>query len=670
MKIRRSQERNGADHRRGTVATDVRKEAVSASATLRSRTGNAGLPARISKMSDAHEHEAARVADAAMRSPLRVPAVQNMCTDCDDGTMHVQRQPDPDAPTPVDAPPSPVDTLIDAIALAIETPLSAITLEPPRNTKLALTPELVLKQQWPPIRKWILGMGMKNAPRLPPGFEALDTPDITDLLSALSKPDRIRVADSVLNQLISGVGTESAETYREEFRRIDSNARRAMEPDTDPLVGYVAMREGLKTTFGSIDAMNAWFKTLVPSNFPPPGKAKVFGRESLVHPELQKALKQATDFLQSDKVPAGTFDRVVASIADVATLAGKVHHRGSWSISIRENRNNPSEIGNHSFGFAIDIDSNANPNLPEFRWDVVKQLTGFNVYGADIAGVKAGKPFATALQSARHFREASDKFRNVFDSQEHFEAALSAEAAKQKIPIPAEELFKAVAAAAQRGKPGVDAMAVLKRLLLDALNREEARTAVPETGGEIGGSYAAHEDPPVLATLVSAFRSKVKSRADLTRLMPFILAQLNNPLEKPAFAKLPDIAILFDRKVIAELQRVPAHVRQYEMPNSMRLKLMPSAKDAEVTTLANSLVDLHRIFSGTRNKAGQPIGQGTSLPAVAMHGFMNLEPELVAALTSSEGGNLVWLGATYGTKDWMHFQLKSPPKITPQGTWP
>jgi hypothetical protein len=49
---------------------------------------------------------------------------------------------------------------------------------------------------------------------------------------------------------------------------------------------------------------------------------------------------------------------------------------------------------------------------------------------------------------------------------------------------------------------------------------------------------------------------------------------------------------------------------------------------------------------------------------------MNLEPELVAALTSSEGGNLVWLGATYGTKDWMHFQLKSPPPIPRQGTWP
>ncbi len=589
------------------------------------------------------------------------------------------RQPDPTAPLPLGpAPgvpatgvPDPVDDLIDAIGAAVETPLSEIPLTSPVNPKLTLTPELVLKQQWPAIRKWIIALGTKGAPRVPSGFTALDTPGITDPLRALPRADRIRVADGVLDRLILGVGTEAPQTYRDEFARLITKARGAMEPDADPLVGYVAMREGLKATFGSIDAMNAYFSTLEPAEFPPASaSAKVFGRQSLVHPELKKALKKATDWLQSDKVPPGTFDRVIASMADITTLAGKVHHRGSWAISIRENRNNPTEIGNHSFGFALDIDSNANPNLPKFRWDIVKQLTGFNVYGADIAGAKAGQPYATALQSAKHFREASDKFRTMFDSQPHFEATLAAEAAKHQIPLAPADLFEAVAAASQRGKPGADGLAALKRTLLDALNKEEARIAVPDSSGGGGGSYSAHEDPLVLTTLVSALRPKIKSRADLTRLMPFILAQVINPLDTPAFAKTVELAILFDRKVIADLKRVREDVRRYEMPNSLRLRLAPPAKDAEVATLAASLVELHGIFAGTRNKQGVPIGQGTSLPAVAMHGFMNLEPELVAALTSSEGGNLVWLGATYGTKDWMHFQLKSPPKITPQGTWP
>lgn len=588
------------------------------------------------------------------------------------------RQPDPKSPlppgpapgVPANAPPDPVDDLIDAIGAAVETPLSEIPLTSTVNPKLTLTPELVLKQQWPAIRKWIIALGTKGAPRVPSGFAALDTPGITDPLRALPKADRIRVADGVLDRLILGVGTEAPQTYRDEFARLTTKAKGAMEPDADPLVGYVAMRDGLKATFGSIDAMNAFFATLEPAEFPPAsGTTKVFGRQSLVHPELKKALKKATDLLQSSKVPAGTFDRVIASMADITTLAGKVHHRGSWAISIRENRNNPSEIGNHSFGFAIDIDANANPNLPKFRWDIVKQLTGFDVYGPDMAGAKAGQPFATALPAAKHFREASDKFRSMFDSPAHFEAALAAEAAKHQIPIPAAALAKAVAAAAQRGKPGAEGLAALKRTLRDALDKEEARVAVPDSsGGE--GSYSAHDDPRVLDTLVAALQPKIKNRADLTRLMPFILAQVIDPRDTPAFPKTAELAILFDRKVIAELKRIREDVRRYEMPINLRFRLAPRAKDSEVATLAASLVELHGIFAGTRDKAGQPIGQGTSLSAVAVHGFMNMEPELVAALTSSEGGNLVWLGTTTGTKDWMHFQLKSPPKITPQGTWP
>jgi hypothetical protein len=644
-------------------------------ATLRARAGNLGLQAVIGRMAEAHEQEADRVSGAVMRSPTTVQIVERLCVDCNSDLNHLQRQPDPDAPDPTTAAAlasttsDPVDALIDAIAVAIADPLATITAEPAKDPKRALTPQLVLKQQWPPIRRWIIDLGTRKATRVPAAFAALDTPEITEAILALPKTDRVRVADGVLDRLIPSVGSEAPETYREEFKRLDKNARSALEPSADPIVGYVAMRDGLKATFGSIAAMNAYFGTLVPADFPSGATQKVFGRDSLVHPDLKAALQKATDYLKSNKVPPGTFDRMVAGLADVTTLAGKVNHRGSWAISIRENRNNPSEIGNHSFGFAIDIDANANPNLPKFRWDIVKGLTGFDVYGPDIAGAKAGQPYATALQSAQHFRAASDTFRAKFDSQPHFEATLAAEAAKHQVPIAPAELFKAVAAAAQHGEPGADGLASLKRLLLDALNQEEARTAVPESSG---GDWrvGAQEDPLVLYTLASALRPKIRSRADLIRLMPFITAQVTNPLDTPSFPKTAELAILFDRKVIAELKRVPEHVRRYELPNNLRLRLLPPAKDAEVATLAASLVELHGIFVGTRDKQGQPIGQGTSLSAVAVHGFMNLQPELVAALTSSEGGNLVWLGATLGTKDWMHFQLKSPPKITPQGTWP
>lgn len=153
MRTRRRQERDGADRRHGTAATEARKadsSAVSA-ATLRTRSGNAGLQTLIGRMSaesetplapaklaishpgDSHEREADRVADAVMRSPIGAPALQRLCAGCDDGILRAQRQPDPAAPAPTDTRPDPVDTLVDAIALAIEEPLSAITLETPEE---------------------------------------------------------------------------------------------------------------------------------------------------------------------------------------------------------------------------------------------------------------------------------------------------------------------------------------------------------------------------------------------------------------------------------------------------------------------------------------------------------------------------------------------------------
>lgn len=102
---------------------------------------------------------------------------------------------------------------------------------------MCATPKLVLKQQWPLIRKWVIGIGTKGAPRVPTAFAALDTPDITDPLGAMAKPDRIRVADGVVDRLIQSVGSESAGTCRDEFDRLSKNAQGAMEPNADPLVG-------------------------------------------------------------------------------------------------------------------------------------------------------------------------------------------------------------------------------------------------------------------------------------------------------------------------------------------------------------------------------------------------------------------------------------------------
>ena len=47
---------------------------------------------------------------------------------------------------------------------------------------------------------------------------------------------------------------------------------------------------------------------------------------------------------------------------------------------------------------------------------------------------------------------------------------------------------------------------------------------------------------------------------------------------------------------------------------------------------------------------------------IAAHGFFDLPPAVVAALTGSDGGDLRWLGGLQGNlKDYMHFEVSGDP---------
>jgi hypothetical protein len=68
---------------------------------------------------------------------------------------------------------------------------------------------------------------------------------------------------------------------------------------------------------------------------------------------------------------------------------------------------------------------------------------------------------------------------------------------------------------------------------------------------------------------------------------------------------------------------------------------------------------------GTTGAVPNAEAKGT-LGSIAAHGFLNLDPILVAALNSTDGGGgLRWLGATKATKDFMHFELVDHPPLTP-----
>jgi hypothetical protein len=72
------------------------------------------------------------------------------------------------------------------------------------------------------------------------------------------------------------------------------------------------------------------------------------------------------------------------------------------------------------------------------------------------------------------------------------------------------------------------------------------------------------------------------------------------------------------------------------------------------------LWDAHRAFATSRNRKGAEVQAEAIATAgsVAQHGFLDLAPVLVAALTGTDGGNLTWLGVAHSTKDFMHFELR------------
>jgi hypothetical protein len=578
----------------------------------------------------------------------------------------VQRQ---SAPAADDIPAS----LVDDLVAAVQAPLLSASLgSDTSHTAVDVRQDLILKRQWPVIRRWIVAgkFGGTKPAAAPRDFPDLGAQEITDALSALSKEQRAVVADAVLDRLVSQVGSQAPQTYRDEFARLSRRVKDALEPDADPLVGYVTMREGLKATFGSIDALNSYFDALVEAQFPPVA-AKIVGQQSLVHVDLKNALDRAAALLKAKSATQpGLFEAVVASISGFDTLGGAKHVRGSWSTSIRENRNRPDQIGNHSFGFSIDIHSTLNPNLPNFRWDLVRRLTDVDVYGADMQSVRPGKDFDVALQGARNLRRASDRFREAFSSEANLRSAMANEATKARAPVAPAELFKAVAAAAADIRADAQAQAALKTLLLDAMTKEDERRAraADASGASVGPvAVAAQDDPPVLIDIVSGLRAKIRSRSDLDRLMRSIEAQLVDLLDAAAPAdKHEELEVLFSKRVVAELRRLPENIRRYELPGNIRYQLTPRVRTAEATALTTLLIEMHRLFTSSQKHSGG----SDSLAGAAAHGFMNLMPELVAALTSSQGGNLLWLGSSPNTKDWMHFELSAPPKITPQGEWP
>lgn len=216
------------------------------------------------------------------------------------------------------------------------------------------------------------------------------------------------------------------------------------------LAGYKGIREALLGEFGTLEAANKYYKKVDGSPF--------LGHDPIVHKAtLGTRLARAESLLKTK----GWLD---------AVLAGNPQPGG---FNVRQNRNSPGQLSDHSFGWAVDIDADLNPNIKEFPAAAVKGLSGEGMFtGTANAQMLQGGTAAELLPWAQQMQAASDKF----------EAAFTDEAALKKAMVagshaPARRPATGSAARAPHGRAAQDRLARAPRSTAAAAPPRSRRTA-------------------------------------------------------------------------------------------------------------------------------------------------------------------------------------------------
>ena len=398
--------------------------------------------------------------------------------------------------------------------------------------------------------------------------------------------------------------SEVTEAEKGEFRRFPGNGA-AIEGGE---AKYAALRPLLVAKFQSIDNAIAFYRGI--------GRTELRGARFNAHTgSLQPRLDAASRRIDAETGFAAAVEAVPLSIG---------------GFNIRRNRNNPSALSEHSFGFAMDINANANPNFGRrFPGREVLALTGEALFtGEAVSKMAAGGTARELLPWARRIREASDRCKVAFADTAALERAMRGYIYGDGNPMRtafepdnAVELVPLVRAAAAAG-----AAAARKRL-------------IDQLAGSWKNLALLHERR--LAELVESQvgplgLAKAKANAAARRKAD----QLEQDKVRAGTAKL------------APAQAQALTGRHFE-----------AIVRGEAAWAAQTLVSCWQIFqasfvrgkieAGQRIAANSEAGWGT----IAAHGFLNFPPELIAVLTASDGGNLLWLGVGR-TKDFMHFELR------------
>ena len=163
-----------------------------------------------------------------------------------------------------------------------------------------------------------------------------------------------------------------------------------------------------------------------------------------MHPNLQTAFDAATKYV-NDRKPAVAKDVLDALKTTAAT---------GYSTNIRENRNAPDQLSDHSFGWAVDFDAANNPNIKAAAQAPVEAVTGKDP--KDQISTDANLPAADVEKAAEALRDISSDYTAAMESTDTLAPVLlriaNAARAKAKLAALTDSAGLVTAATAASGR--------------------------------------------------------------------------------------------------------------------------------------------------------------------------------------------------------------------------
>ncbi|TGQ74633.1 MAG: M15 family metallopeptidase [Mesorhizobium sp.] len=259
---------------------------------------------------------------------------------------------------------------------------------------------------WPQLEQQVMAFDGHLQTTLFPGFEA---PAVTALPQALDPPELAAALRLALLTALDGIRpveeaaagaaavAASAADILSEWNKLSAFVRNNI---SGGFAGFQNIRGRLYAQFGApddpakaIDRVNAYYKQMLGAGFP---RASF---KSPVHPVLKARLANTAALL--------TAKNAQGALSAIKSVGG---------FNIRPNVNSPTQLSNHSFGWAVDIDPETNPNVKKDNLPlaIIIAFTGVDLYGAESVKLRTAAPYDTLLPAAVALSKANAAFVAAF----------------------------------------------------------------------------------------------------------------------------------------------------------------------------------------------------------------------------------------------------------------